>query len=420
MELEGLRGLAAIVVVIYHFSIAFYLVMFFGPGVSAPVQHMRLEDNLYASPIAGLMSGTFAVAVFFVLSGFVLSIGFFQTGKIEIVKKLAAKRYVRLMLPALASILICYTLIKLGLSHTQEAAAVTRSSWLAISWNFVPHLFTAIQNGIFGIFVTGSNIYNNVLWTMTSEFSGSFLVFGTLLMFARSRYRWLVYAALLAITFNTWLLGFVIGMVFADLYSRGIIVQKDRNFMTAGVLLLLGLYLGGYPFGTDLGTTAYAIFGKLPFQGVNYQPMCTTLGASLLVFVVLWTAQFASVLRKKRISVIGKYTFSLYLVHLPILYTFTAGIFVYAYRFMGYNKAVLLAVVLSVPVVWGATVLFEKYIDSKSVAFASYCSDIYFGKQELRLKERLIGAKVYVSGKIADAREKLRVENTADNDIDVE
>jgi hypothetical protein len=60
---------------------------------------------------------------------------------------------------------------------------------------------------------------------------------------------------------------------------------------------------------------------------------------------------------------------------------------------MGYNKAALTAMALSVPLIVVATVLFEKYVDRKSVAVASYCANIYLGKQELRLQPRLEGAK---------------------------
>jgi len=88
MELEGLRVIAAIVVVLYHAALIFYPGYFYGVGTPwAPVQNMFLEDNLYQNPLSGLLSGTFAVGIFFVLSGFVLSIGFFQKKDINIIKK---------------------------------------------------------------------------------------------------------------------------------------------------------------------------------------------------------------------------------------------------------------------------------------------------------------------------------------------
>lgn len=400
MELEGLRGIAAVIVALYHFSLAFYLVAFFGIGSTAPVQHIRIEDNLYANPIMGLLSGTFAVAIFFVLSGFVLSIGFFQTGRLDIVKKLAAKRYLRLMLPAFASILICYLLITFGLSHTGAAGAITGSTWLANSWQFVPNFFDMIQHSVFGIFVDGRSFYNNVLWTMTTEFLGSFLVFGVLLLFAQSKYRWIVYGVLVYATFNTWFLGFIIGMILADLYARGTIVQQARNLLFIVPLLLFSIYLGGYPHGSDVQGTAYAIFPMLLGGTGSYQTLSMTLGATIIVFSLLWTSQFAGFMRKKYISSLGKYTFALYLVHIPILYTFTTGVFVWLHGFLGYNKAVLASFVLSVPVVWAATLLFEKYVDRNAIRFSSYCAAIYFGERQLLLKQKLNKARALAATKL--------------------
>lgn len=316
MELEGLRGVAAVIVACYHFSLAFYLLAYFGKD-SAPAQHLGLESFLYANPLGGLISGTFAVAIFFVLSGFVLSIGFFQTGKSSIIKKLAVKRYLRLMLPALASVLLCYFLMKVGLSHTQSAANVTHSIWLSQSWWFAPHLRDAFSQAVGGIFMSGTERpYNNVLWTMYYEFTGSFIIFASLLMFGRAKHRWLLYAALSYTTFNTWIFGFVLGMVLADLYSMGLIREKVRKWFVTVPLLLVAIYLGGYPFGEHLQNTAYGWIEKIPYQGLNFQMMSTVVGASILITVVLTTVQVARGLRHKYISRLGKYSFSLYLVHL--------------------------------------------------------------------------------------------------------
>lgn len=390
MELEGLRGVAAIVVALYHNLLAFYAFAFLGAGsgLTASVQHMRFEDNIHGSPLAVFLSGTFAVAIFFVLSGFVLSIGFVQTKRIEIIKSLAAKRYLRLMLPALASIVVCFMLIKLGLSHTQDAGAITRSSWLLGQWAFTPNFIDAIRGGVFGIFIDGANIYNNVLWTMSIEFAGSFLVFAALLLFGQSRYRWVMYVSLVILTYNTWFLGFVLGLVLAELYASGYIQQQRRKLIYLIPMLLAGLVLGGFPIG-ESSHSLYSYFTAIKLENFNYMTNSLLLGATLLVFVALWSSQFADVLRSKYISNVGKYTFSLYLTHIPILYTFTTWMFIFLHSHMGYNRAAFLSIIFSIPLVAGATVMFERYIDKRSVAFASYCADIYFGKREMQLNAQV-------------------------------
>jgi peptidoglycan/LPS O-acetylase OafA/YrhL len=394
MELEGLRGIAAIMVVAFHFLTIFYGVMFARTAVVS-VQHMRLEDNLYGNPISALISGVFAVAIFFVLSGFVLSIGFFQTKNIQIIKDLAAKRYLRLMIPAFASLILCFLLLSLGLSRIQESAIITQSGWEAGVWAFTPNFIEVIKAGVYGIFVENGNAYNGVLWTMTTEFVGSFLVFGTLLIFAKSRFRWVIYIALLGLTLHTWFLGFIIGMALADMYASGFFKQKHRNLLSIAIILAVGLYLGGYPFESLTGT-AYQIFDSLKVIGVSIdRALSVTIGAAILVFLVIWAAQLAKVLRHRYISILGKYTFSLYLMHMPIIYTFTAGLFIFLHQYMGYNRAVALSFVATIPVVWFATVVFEKYIDKKSVKLSSYCADIYFGRRNLPKLQVLVNIKGY-------------------------
>lgn len=389
-ELEGLRGIAAVMVVLYHFSLAFYLVAFFGGGASA-IQHTRFEDNLYGNPVMALLSGTFAVAIFFVLSGFVLSVKFFQTKESSIIKSMAAKRYTRLMLPALASVIICYLLIKLGLSRTTQAATVTQSGWLAMNWTFVPGLLDAIKDGTWGIFTSGHSAYNNVLWTMTTEFIGSFIVFGFALLFAHSKYRWIAYGLLLVILFNTWFIPFIIGMIFADLHSNGYLQRRKRGF-SAMVLVAVAITLGGFPAGgTD--NTLYSVLTLPTSTGINSLVLYTTIGASIVVFTVLTTTQIARMFSMKYMSMLGRYTFSLYLVHIPVLFTVTTGLFLYFSHTMGYNRAVAIAVTCSVPVIWLATYLFERYVDAPAVRFSRHLAHIYEGKREFAMPQGIIEYK---------------------------
>lgn len=400
LELEGMRGIAAVAVVVFHIVALFYGQMVYGPGVMAPVQHMRFEDNFYANPIAALWSGTFAVAIFFVLSGFVLSIGYLQSRKREHIERLAIKRYLRLVLPVLASIFGCYLLIKFNLDSMQTAAGIIHSDTLAKAWELEPSLLTVLKDGLVGVFVGGVTSYNVVLWTMTVEFLGSFMVFAALLLFAHSKYRWMVYGALLVASFGTWFMAFFIGMMLADLYSHGVIRQAKRNLLQVLLVAIVALYLGGYPYGDDLGGTLYAPLQALPLGEVDYRMLSLTLGATLLVWIVLQASQLTALFQRKYISILGKYTFSLYLVHLPILWTVTLGMFVFLYGMVGYNAAVIVSVVASVPVIWLATVLFEKYIDSKSVVMASYWADVYAGRRRFNgftlLRRRLVSVQAAV------------------------
>lgn len=131
-------------VVLTHFVFLFYPAMRSG---EMHLAHNRFEDNIYGTPLTLLLAGTLAVAIFFVLSGFVLSIGFFKTGDQNIVKKLATGRYLRLMLPAFASVLLALVLIKLGAhSLTSTAGEIANSTSLSQKWSHDPTLFESDQS----------------------------------------------------------------------------------------------------------------------------------------------------------------------------------------------------------------------------------------------------------------------------------
>ena len=74
--LNGLRGVAAFQVVIHHFILAFYPALFSGPDIQT---HMAggIEVSASGSVFNLLWDGNFAVCIFFILSGFVLSHKFF-------------------------------------------------------------------------------------------------------------------------------------------------------------------------------------------------------------------------------------------------------------------------------------------------------------------------------------------------------
>lgn len=370
MQLEGLRGVAASIVVFYHILLIFYPNVIYGLGTefSSP-QHMRFEDDLQGSLFGGLYSGLFAVSVFFVLSGFVLTIGFFMTGYDRIIKKLAAKRYVRLMIPALVSVLLAFTIIATGLSsYREQAASIVGGGSANIQWNFVPNLFEAIKQGVWSIFVTGEDSYNKVLWTMKYEFIGSFAVFIIALVFGRAKYRFYVYAALLVALFNTWYVGFIFGMILADLcaHNRLEIKVKSKRALIVAILFIGGLLIGGYPVAAVEGTP-YAILHIESLTVIENTSLYLGVAATMLVAAILMSKRLSLAFAHKSLVMIGRYTYSLYLTHILVLLTLTTFLFVSLSHYVGYNKAVFFAVILSSPVIIGGAWLFERYVDRPSI-----------------------------------------------------
>jgi peptidoglycan/LPS O-acetylase OafA/YrhL len=116
--LEGLRGMASLNVVIGHFLFVFF--PYLGndirpyPGLAAKYW---FEEVLRFPPFTFFYPADAAVSVFFVLSGYVLTQNFYETGRNEVLRAAASKRYLRLVLPALVSVIFAWLL--LDLAHMQ-------------------------------------------------------------------------------------------------------------------------------------------------------------------------------------------------------------------------------------------------------------------------------------------------------------
>jgi len=376
MELEGLRGIAALIVVVFHIVTMFFPRIIYGDYSEISVSHSKYEDLLFGSPISGLFSGLFAVSIFFVLSGFVLSIGFFQSGDSKIVKRLASKRYIRLMIPALASIIIAYFLIYFGIDiYRDQAAQIIGGGSMGIQWNFIPNIYEAIQQGTWSIFATGVDTYNRVLWTMHYEFFGSFLVFIFLLIFGKSPNRWIVYLILLVATFGSWYTGFLVGMLLADVYVNTKLFEKLKKLpVIATGMLIGGIVIGGYPI-LGASETFYSLFTLPWFTETQNTTIYLAVGAGLLIVSVLVIGKISRFLASPLLSRFGKFTFSIYLTHILVLLTFTSFLFVATLPHLGYTKSVIFSVLVSVPILVLVTVLFDKYIDQPSIRFSGYVAN---------------------------------------------
>jgi hypothetical protein len=100
--LDGLRGWAAVVVLLHHL---------FVDGL--PANSFMADRALWAKVF--FLNGTLAVSVFFVISGFSLSIRYLETGDAGALGRVAAGRYLRLALPIFAICAMTYVLLVLSL-----------------------------------------------------------------------------------------------------------------------------------------------------------------------------------------------------------------------------------------------------------------------------------------------------------------
>jgi peptidoglycan/LPS O-acetylase OafA/YrhL len=366
--LDGLRGLAALVVVIDHFAISFFQA---ATDASVHPTHGILETAVQKTPLHLIVSGNFSVCVFFILSGIVLSSKFFHTGDSKVVTASAIKRYPRLALPVIGCVLLAFTLMSLHAFFNVPASRITGSTWLVGFWRFHPNLFNAIYQGAVGIFIKGASTYNTVLWTMKIELIGSFVVFALLLLVGKLRYRYFVYLLLGLLFIQTYYVTFVLGIALCDRYYHRRTAPKASWHWAAWVpLLVASLGLASVPIGT-LNGTWFAFAGNLLPAGASVPDTAHIIGAFGLVMAILYTPTLQNLLIKKPVLYLGKISFSLYLTHLYIIGSFSSYLFAQVEPSTGYGLGFVIMIIPSALLIWLVADLFTRLVDEPAIRLAA-------------------------------------------------
>src|SRR5262245_22865354 len=286
--LDGLRGWAAVVVLFHHI---------FVDGLPA---NSFMADRLFWAKIF-FMNGTFAVCLFFVISGFSLSIGYLQSGDERGLARMAAGRYVRLALPIFAICAITYLLLVL----TIIPPATQRPSPLDVFATFTPTVNGLFEFSLFGSFIFRSNAenYNPPLWTMFYEFLGSFMVFATIAILRSWRLRTWILGVLFVVlaVYGPFFSLFIAGILIAGLFRQKKSLKSGN--LTGAVLCVAGLLLTLLP----------ETWSDLKYVAA---PVCLVAGIALF-------GPGRRLFENRLGDFLGWISFPLYLVQAAVIYSFS-------------------------------------------------------------------------------------------------
>jgi peptidoglycan/LPS O-acetylase OafA/YrhL len=283
--LDGLRGWGAVFVLLYHlFCDALPL------GPSATTLQYFLPFN-----------GQLAVQVFFVVSGFALSVRYLSDGDLQAWSRILAGRYIRLAIPILAACFIVHVVMALNLvAPPSERLPVFRPYF-----NFEPTIGHLLRFSLFDVFFDykGSETYIGPLWTMSIELIGSFIVLLAILVVRRVPARILmlcgvaVMILVLAPSKNAAMLAlFPLGAALADCFNRG---WLDDVPTPISVLILV--VAASVPLMTS-SKMAWGLLSAVPL----------TFGAIAFAPARVWLSGRLS-------AWLGRLSFPLYLIHGPII-----------------------------------------------------------------------------------------------------
>lgn len=333
LRLEACRGIAALVVVASHSLLAFM------PST---------EEALSKTPFYLLINGIGAVMFFFVLSGYVLTVRFFREPKPEEIVVSIVKRLPRLALLTTIVSVSSAVLWRTGAYHFEEAGNLAHSGWLIrpISEYYQPGIFEAVKQGAWRTFTSGDSYLDSSLWTMVHEFHGSMLVFVIAPLFVyviRDRLiAWplVAFAILIFRAADPFMIPFLCGMAIASIDPE----QLPKARWLLGLFFFVGIACLEF-HDIDWKSTQAIMFG--------------TLGAGLIVIVILRSATASAALENRFGGILGYLSFPIYLVHVPIIWS--AGSLAFL-RWGSALPAIAVTVALTLLVAWPLAALDRAWV----------------------------------------------------------
>jgi peptidoglycan/LPS O-acetylase OafA/YrhL len=319
-SLEAMRGVAALVVVACHLSIAFYPGIFFGGA----------DAFWYVA-----VNGNAAVAFFFVLSGFVLTRRAMREEDLGSLARGAIKRWPRLAGPVIAVVILVWLLWTNDLFLHEKAGALANSPWVTSFGDafqppdFSPSFLDALYHGGVEVF-QGHDVrhYNSALWTMHLELIGSLLASAAaaIVILARRSGLQLVALAIILVAANLFYPGanslyvaMLLGVALAFALTR---FPFTLPLPVSLLLFVFGLYLAGF---VD-GRSDHAWLAGLGLS-MDSAPLANIAAALIVIIAVETTPRMKERMQGRAAVVLGQISFPVYLLHMPVL--FSAGALAY-------------------------------------------------------------------------------------------
>jgi peptidoglycan/LPS O-acetylase OafA/YrhL len=369
--LDGLRGVAALIVLIHHCSMVIPAMASAYYVTEKPPAAGSIAWFFSYTPLKILTAGSEAVVLFFVLSGLVLALAPLNARRDgDRFDWLAyfPRRVIRLYLPTIASIALAVVVILLVPRDTTDV----HGPWLRELQNAHLSVGAALQDAT--IVVGAPFRINPPMWSLVWEVWFSLLLPAmVVVVIALKRLWWVGIPVAIWATFagsvlgNDWLsylpiflIGVSLACGYETLRAQAERIDARRAARAIWVILtVLGLLLliGGWLMRGVLADSWVPAAAALPLASV---------GATLLVFVAAFGLDAGRLLTRRPVAWLGRVSFSLYLVHLPI---------VLAVAYLVGDERPWLVAAFAIPLSLGVAELFSRWVEQPAHRLAKRVGD---------------------------------------------
>lgn len=343
--LDGLRGLAAVVVLFHHSLLLFpsLAAAYFGAPVTG-----GLSRALVYTPLHGAWAGTEAVYLFFVLSGLVLALAAREFSRNW--ESYFTSRLVRLYLPVAGAVALAWVTFvafpRTGVGHSTWLDVSARTYGLA-SMSHDLTLVNGVSNAV------------TPLWSLQWEVLFSLLLPVYLVVARRFALVWIL-AGGIAVSAAGIALGNRV-LLILPMFALGVGLATYRDVVVERLSVTTIGWKGATAWsiamvgGFALISANWWIPGPDRFVISAAAHIAMLIGICVMVVGAVVWRPWVRLLESRLVQWLGAISFSLYLTHEPLMKA--AG-----FTFPGSRVAVVFAMVISLAVAWGFFVLVERPI----------------------------------------------------------
>jgi peptidoglycan/LPS O-acetylase OafA/YrhL len=322
-ELDSLRGIAALIVLIGHYMMVFPAYESYQYDLNSPWIVYFVKETPFRM---FLSSGNESVILFFVLSGFVLYLSIIND-KFHYATYLI-KRICRIYVPYLVAIIIAVS-VKMLLSHNDMPVI---SNWFSKSWTAAETPGLLLQH-LFFIGQYNTNAYNNVIWSLVHEMRISILFPLLIILFIRKKLKHSL-LCFMVFTFSSimgiYLFGsgmkqtsILLSFHYITIFLMGALLAKYRQVLFDHtlkmkknikiILLMIAMICFQYE----------GIIGDIDFlNNYIFRDYVVSCGVCILLLMSVSVRTFSTILKFRVLTLLGKISYSLYLYHLIVLFSF--------------------------------------------------------------------------------------------------